>query len=222
MAFSPRGVQPKSSSNGRNADGSSMNVGNRLGARPTTQKGAYAQKNESGSAMKSLLGGAENDEPGRAPAKRFTVENPMRPATFGGWGGAPCCNASQQQQQQQQQQASGSAMRTLLTDDDYYYEERSGAHEGPIPAPVDDDEIEYPLPGCRASCDGCGVIVQRFYHCAQCADPDLVDLCPSCCAGVYLPPDKRPPGLKAPRLEHPTHDFVNHFMELIEPPPGQQ
>ena len=41
------------------------------------------------------------------------------------------------------------------------------------------EEIEYPLPGSVASCDACGSVVNRYYHCVDCMEHDggLFDLC---------------------------------------------
>ena len=121
----------------------------------------------------------------------------MRPATFNCWGGA------QEQPPPQPPQ--------------YSFPGTNGGMVWGAPAQPEDNEPEYPNPGCNATCDGCGKVIDRFYHCTQCDDPDLFDLCPACCAAVYLPPDRRPFGLKVPIINHPTHDYVNHFMELVEP-----
>ena len=44
-------------------------------------------------------------------------------------------------------------------------------------------EVEYPLPGSVASCDACGEVVSRFYHCSDCREETgLFDLCTACCA----------------------------------------
>ena len=199
MKFSPR-VKP--SSNGRNVDGTSMNVGNKIGHRSSTAKGAYAYKNESGGAMKSLLGqvGDDENQAGNGPSRRFTAENPMRPSTFSAWGGGV------EQPPPRQHPYSGGVMKSLIS---------SGEHARYTEQQY---EPEYPLPGCRATCDSCGVVTNRFYHCTQCNDPDLFDLCPTCCAALYLPAGRRPPGLKVPCINHPTHDLAKHHMELVAPP----
>jgi hypothetical protein len=42
-------------------------------------------------------------------------------------------------------------------------------------------EVEYPLPGSVASCDACGSVVSRYYHCADCVEATgLFDLCVPC------------------------------------------
>ena len=68
------------------------------------------------------------------------------------------------------------------SDDDEEHErwEGGGAHP---------DDIEYPLPGSDASCDACGQIVNKYYHCVQCGAHDGFDLCETCHRmGIY--PDK--------------------------------
>ena len=51
---------------------------------------------------------------------------------------------------------------------------------------VDPDEIEYPLPGSDATCDGCGQVVDKYYHCVECGVIDGFDLCERCKRmGVY-------------------------------------
>ena len=42
------------------------------------------------------------------------------------------------------------------------------------------EEVEYPLPGSEASCDGCGALGRRYYHCVQCGMIDGFDLCLKC------------------------------------------
>lgn len=83
-----------------------------------------------------------------------------------------------------------------------------------------DAEVPYPQPGSSATCDGCGRVVQRFYHCGKCneAEGELFDLCTPCAASLYLPPDRRPPNMFVPTISHPTHDMATHPMIQIEPP----
>ena len=72
-------------------------------------------------------------------------------------------------------------------------------------------EPEYPLPGSSASCDSCGSVVQRYYHCRDCPEETgLFDLCAACCAAVYVQGS-------IPKPEHPTHDYNNHQMEQVAP-----
>ena len=43
-------------------------------------------------------------------------------------------------------------------------------------------EVEYPQPGSVASCDACGSVVNRYYHCLDCPETTgLFDLCSECC-----------------------------------------
>ena len=87
-----------------------------------------------------------------------------------------------------------------------------GAAAGPSP-PQEPGEVEYPLPGSVASCDGCGEVVQRYYHCSDCAEATgLFDLCVRCCGAFYL---KSGPALK---IDHPTHDYETHRMVHVCPP----
>ena len=63
---------------------------------------------------------------------------------------------------------------------------------GAAPATDEDagmgDEIEYPLPGSVASCDACGDVVNRFYHCQDCPEETgLFDLCTECCVRARPP-----------------------------------
>ena len=62
---------------------------------------------------------------------------------------------------------------TSSDDDDADYErwEGGGAHP---------DDIEYPLPGSDASCDSCGQVVDKYYHCVQCGVIKGFDLCEQC------------------------------------------
>ena len=77
------------------------------------------------------------------------------------------------------------------------------------------DEIEYPLPGSVASCDACGEVVDRFYHCQDCQEETgLFDLCSECCAALYLQ-QGRSVGVQRP--EHPTHDYASHRMLQVAP-----
>ena len=229
MRFSPRGGgSVKPSSNGARLDGTSMNVGNKIGARPTTHKGAFASKNESGSAMTALLYGGSGDAP--------QPENPMRPTSFANAAGADSGYRSQPFGAQdpnhmgqmggsgtggrkispnKQKNESGNAVKFALGTENLAW---GGPQAVDCDDSADDDEVEYPLPGCRATCDGCGVIVTRFYHCTVCDDPDLYDLCPKCCTAIYLPPEKRPASLIVPQIHHPTHNLETHEMELIEAP----
>ena len=83
-------------------------------------------------------------------------------------------------------------------------EEECGGWEGGSAHP---DDIEYPLPGSDASCDGCGQIVNQYYHCVQCGIIDGFDLCEQCKRmGLY--PDKH------------ERRFPNHTYACIPPLPA--
>ena len=71
-------------------------------------------------------------------------------------------------------------------------------------------EIDYPHAGSRASCDLCGQIVNRYYHCLDCENDPTFDLCAACCTSVYIKQAERP--------SHPTHDFQRHRMTLVAAP----
>ena len=73
-------------------------------------------------------------------------------------------------------------------------------------------EPEYPHPGSTASCDACGTVVNRYYHCVQCQEETgLFDLCAECCGAIYLKN-------AVARPHHPTHDYVTHQMQHVAPP----
>ena len=74
-------------------------------------------------------------------------------------------------------------------------------------------EPEYPNPGSVASCDACGTVVNRYYHCYDCQEATgLFDLCVRCCGAIYLKQG-------APiTVNHPTHDYNSHRMAHIIPP----
>jgi hypothetical protein len=79
-------------------------------------------------------------------------------------------------------------------------------------------EVEYPLPGSIASCDACGSVVNRYYHCANCQEATgLFDLCTECCAALYL----KQGGADVSKPEHATHDYATHQMVHVAPPAEQ-
>jgi len=165
-----------------------QNQHNMLGDRPSVRQSKIYRQNESGNAMKSLLGVenlAWNTEKQQGAYEGMGVfdAGPQRGSPSGKrvhWPG---------QQPLRQLPVAGSEHEIV--------------------------EAEYPFPGSRATCDGCGDIVMRFYHCVDCHDPEVFDLCAKCCAAVYLPASKRPPSLVVPHIEHPTHDLQSHRMELV-------
>jgi hypothetical protein len=81
------------------------------------------------------------------------------------------------------------------------------------------EEAEYPNPGSNASCDGCGEIITRFYHCVDCREETgLFDLCVECCGALYLK-QGTPRAMSKCRPEaHPTHDFGSHRMIHVAAP----
>ena len=204
--------------------GQSIEVGNRLGSRPTVRQSKIYRTNESGNAMKDALGhghlawDAEKQQgcfagqsvydastgtygvggggrPLPAGQKQFAPPGPpggKKHVCFGGpensgggvvFGGAACQNGASMQQ-----------VAWPAPD-----------HQSPLP--------EYPLPGSEATCDACGSVVSRYYHCADCVEATgLFDLCVRCCGAIYL---KSGPPIQ---LDHPTHDYKLHRMLHVTPP----
>ena len=161
--------------------GGGIEAGNKLGSRPVVRQSKIYRQNESGNAMKALMGhddlswDTEKQQGVFSGQAVYDAEHHHSPP---GPSGAGLLAGSQ----------------PLASQEAYA------------------DEVEYPLPGCDATCDGCGLIVQRFYHCADCADTDLFDLCTTCCASVYL---KQGNYIQLP--PHPTHVFASHRMVQIAP-----
>ena len=56
---------------------------------------------------------------------------------------------------------------------------------------------------------------QRFYHCADCADPDLFDLCVECCGAVYLKQGTPEAQARCRLQPHPTHVIATHRMVQV-------
>ena len=70
-------------------------------------------------------------------------------------------------------------------------------------AAADANEVEYPWPGSVASCDACGEVVNRYYHCTDCQEETgLFDLCVRCWMQ---------------RISHPTHVYETHAMTHVTP-----
>ena len=93
-----------------------------------------------------------------------------------------------------------------------------GTEIAPAPAPT--SQVAYPLPGSSATCDGCGKVIWRYYHCVDCSEErgsQLFDVCTPCAAELYLPPGSRPQGMPTPRFEHPCHDLRTHRMIQVVP-----
>ena len=95
---------------------------------------------------------------------------------------------------------------------------QAGPSRGPPPQaahapPPAGGEIEYPWPGSVCSCDACGSVVDRYYHCIDCQEATgLFDLCVRCCGSIYLNVQG---GL--PLVAHPTHDYKSHRMQHVIP-----
>jgi len=221
MAFSPP--------NG----GGGIERGNRLGARPVVRQSQIYRERESGNAMKGIFGqdhlawDTQNQQGAfqgqgvyDANSGQYTGGGGI-PAFGGGGGGGfggnggggigggsagagPSTGYYGQQQQHEKRASFAPGIGGAV---------RGGSTMAPEP--------EYPNPGSSASCDCCGEVAYRYYHCTDCREETgLFDLCTECCAAVYL--QKGPPQLlaKAKQLQHPTHAFVHHTMQHVVPASG--
>ena len=214
--------------------GGSIEVGNRLGERPTVRQSKIYRANESGNAMKDLMGHGhlawdQNQQQG-VFAGQAVYDGVTGTYNGGGGGGGPPQRPplppSQQQQQQppqpqppQQQQKkrvcfggpgnNGGGSSSCGGGGGGSVVFGGAAPSGPV------EEAEYPLPGSVASCDACGQVVNRYYHCADCAEETgLFDVCVRCCGALYL--GQGPPI----RIDHPTHNYETHRMQHVYPPTG--
>jgi hypothetical protein len=209
---------------------SSIERDNKLGERPVVRQSKIYRERESGNGMKGALGqghlawdanqlqgtfkGQAVYDATQAAYNQGQARNELPPARpeFGGkhakfapgidgpsreTGNGPMRVPPQQQQQQQQRQ-----MMMMQTQE-----------------PEAHGEAEYPLPGSTASCDLCGDVVNRFYHCAECREEQggLFDLCVVCCGAVYLKQGKPELLQRARQLRHPTHNFQTHPMVHVTP-----
>lgn len=122
-----------------------------------------------------------------APSRGGPFQLPPYAGQDSTYGGMPSLSHHHHQQQRQPQQQP--------------QQQRFGAPE----------EIEYPLPGSVASCDSCGAVVDRYYHCADCREETgpLFDLCVRCCGVIYLQGGQK--------LPHPTHNYGTHQMQHVVP-----
>ena len=225
----------------------SIERGNRLGSRPVVRQSKIYRELESGNQMKGLLG-RDNlawdpsqqegvfqgqtvyDMSSQGFVGQPTQHNGRSPMPQQHWQGTPTSPPMPRQQQQQhtQQKPARRAMFAPGTEGPV----RGGgwtAVSGPsaaLPfaasaAYAEPAEAEYPLPGSSASCDLCGEVVWRFYHCSDCREETgLFDLCTVCCAAVYL--QQGPPQLlaKVRSLSHPTHVYATHSMVHVTPTGG--
>jgi hypothetical protein len=82
----------------------------------------------------------------------------------------------------------------------------------------EDATPSIPAQGTATQCACCARTIRRFYHCVDCPPSQPFDICTPCCASLYLPPDRLPPGMDPPRLTHPAHDMSTHRMVQIVPP----
>ena len=178
-----------------------QNQNNMLGDRPVVRQSKIYRQNESGNAMKSLLG-----------VENLAWNTDQQQGAYEGMG--------------VYDPSGGHAGIDPRGDPRLMPEERRVPKRVaflPVGGSPDDPEPEYPLPGCSATCDGCGDVVTWFYHCTECMDPALFDLCSDCCTAVYLPARQRAAAsirvddaaLERAIEDHPTHDILMHAMELI-------
>ena len=198
--------------------GGSIENGNRLGQRPVVRQSKFYREGNAGNAMKGLLG-----------QDSLAWDTEKNEGVFAGQalydGRSQAYNANQQQQQpffggQQQQQQFGGQQpqqqqrRSVHFGDPQVYGGSGGGAGGGIQQsygqqpPI--ETAEYPFPGSVCSCDACGQVVNRYYHCANCREETgLFDLCVVCCGQMYLQGGKQIP--------HPTHDYAAHQMIHVVP-----
>ena len=232
----------------RGSPSTSIENGNRLGARPVVRQSKFYREGNSGNAVKDLLGQAnlawdmENQEgafkgqaiydgreqgyrgTGQAPPAFQQQQNHYGPPPAPHLFGPPQQQPPLQQHFQQQrknvnfpqgmmaptrgsgpfqlpgQQGGGSAAGAAMP----FQPGTTGDAGGPV------ETAEYPLPGSISACDGCGEVVNRYYHCLDCReDVQLFDLCVRCCGTMYLQ--------GGPKLPHPMHDYTSHRMTHVAP-----
>lgn len=181
----------------------SIETGNKLGARPVIRQSQIYRETMSGNGVKALLG---HDE--------IMWDESQQEGVFRGMGvhtlETRLCAGMYQA-------ARGAAGETTF--DNAAMRPKQLPHSLQSRA-VDLEDVPYPKPGCRATCDGCGTVTNVFMHCCQCRDPNLFDLCQRCFAGLY---ENRGAPLDLARLRrvpaaHPQHDFAAHVMVPVEPP----
>ena len=232
-------------------------VGNRLGNRPVVRQSQIYRTNESGNAMKDLLGHGDLRWDTHQQQGVFAGQA-VYDAASGTYSGQQQQQPPPQQQQhfqqpqysQQQQHhqfgggGSGNNAAPAMSDHRVRFslppadksqptcfggpssavvfggETADGGGGAPhssagaafLSVPPSSFEPEYPRPGSSASCDGCGAVVTRYYHCVDCREETgLFDLCVRCCGAVYL---AQGGGM---RIDHPTHDYARHKMEHVFP-----
>ena len=252
------------------SSGGSIETGNRLGSRPVVRQSKNSRVNESGNAMKGLLGndglawdhekqeGVFKGKPvyagktGKSGPPGVYKDDPATAALISSLskGGPPQLQHSpppQQQfnpQQQRRRRAAqqppmqqpppqqkhvcfgGAANSSTAPERRPSQSSQQGAAASSFSPPQQVcqpvGEVPYPQPGSSASCDGCGQVVHRYYHCLDCPEhTGLFDLCVPCCGRIYLQRVQTSEGLMSPRVSHPTHDYSTHRMQHVVPP-GQQ
>ena len=137
----------------------SIETGNKLAERPSVRMSKLYREKESGNAMKGIFG-----------QDNLAWDTEKQEGVF---GGQSVFDASTGEQTAAQKGAS--TMSHAMPSHGI----ATGAH--PLTEP------EYPKPGSSASCDACGTVVNRYYHCMQCPESTgLFDLCTECCGAIYL------------------------------------
>ena len=161
----------------------SIESGNKLSNRPVVRQSKLYREKESGNAMKGIFG-----------QDNLQWDTEKQEGVFGG-------------------QSVYDASTHAATAQAGGGRAAASAAPGPsaeAPLATGGAEPEYPLPGSSASCDACGQVVDRYYHCAECQEhTGLFDLCVRCCGAIYLQGGRKIP--------HPTHDYVSHTMQHVVP-----
>ena len=186
----------------------SIETGNKLGARPCIRQSQLYREQNGGNAVKDLLGQPE-----------IMWDTQQQEGVFRGMAvhrvdaGLPGRYQSSRGEAGETASVGGSEWRT-----------QCHPHTlAAAPAIADwaaDGVDRYPEPGSSATCDGCGSVVRTFWHCGDCCEPELFDLCARCYAGVY---EHRGAAAdlarlrKVPRITNPAHDLARHRMVHVRP-----
>lgn len=177
----------------------SIETGNKLGARPVIRQSAIYRETMSGNAVKGLMGHTD-----------ILWDTERQEGCF---RGMPVHTLAAAECPGKYQAARGAAGETI----DLSQRVQNAPHTlQALPAPAD----TYPNPGSQATCDGCGAVTYDFFHCSECAEPALFDLCPRCFRGLY---EHRGAPMDLARLrrvpaQHPQHDFSLHQMAHVVRP----
>ena len=86
----------------------------------------------------------------------------------------------------------------------------------PQPGSSTSQQPAYPQPGSYTTCAACGNVVDRFYHCADCEE--RFALCVSCCAAIYLGPQKGNTEALSKLRAPASHSIAEHVMVHVVPP----